>query len=84
MLQFGALTALKGYPKYRESLRVLKKCYLCCAIRQVRLNCLKQYPDNFGTTYEEELNSATLEPGNAIKFTANNNFAFGPFSPDEN
>lgn len=35
MLQFGALTALKGYPIIGQFLRVFKKCNLCYAIRQL-------------------------------------------------
>src|SRR6476646_9971020 len=51
--------------------------------KRTRLACLKQYPDNFGTTYDEELNSKSLKLENAIKYADNNNFAFGAFFPDE-
>lgn len=51
--------------------------------KRVRLVSLKQYPDNFGTTYDEELNSKSLKLEEAIKFKGHNNFAFGAFSSEE-
>jgi RimJ/RimL family protein N-acetyltransferase len=51
--------------------------------RRIRLGSLKEYPNNFGAIYEEELNSKSLKPGSAIKFTNDSNFAFGAFSPEE-
>jgi ribosomal protein S18 acetylase RimI-like enzyme len=51
--------------------------------KRVRLESLKQYPDNFGTTYEEELHSGYLKLDDAIKFPGDNKFAFGAFSPEE-
>lgn len=50
--------------------------------RRVRLSCLAQYPDNFGTTYEEEFDSQSLKLDKAINAADNNNFAFGAFSAD--
>ena len=51
--------------------------------RRIRLGSLKEYPNNFGAIYEEELNSKSLKLGSAIKFTNDSNFAFGAFSPEE-
>jgi RimJ/RimL family protein N-acetyltransferase len=51
--------------------------------KSVRLESLKQYPNNFGTTYDEELNSTSLKLDTAIKCADNNNFAFGAFSSAE-
>jgi ribosomal protein S18 acetylase RimI-like enzyme len=48
--------------------------------KRVRLDCLKQYPDNFGTTYEEELNATRLKLDCAIKKPDQSNFAFGAFN----
>jgi ribosomal protein S18 acetylase RimI-like enzyme len=50
--------------------------------RTVRLDCLRQYPNNFGTTYEEELNSQSLKLDKAIKNSNEHNFAFGAFTQD--
>ena len=35
VLQFRALRALKGNPPFEGFLTIDKKCYLCCAIRQL-------------------------------------------------
>ena len=51
--------------------------------RRVRLNCLRQYPNNFGTTYEEELNSQSLKLDKAIKNSNECNFTFGAFTLDQ-
>src|SRR6188768_1614899 len=51
--------------------------------RRVRLDCLKQYPDNFGTTYDEELHAGYLKLDDAIKFPRDHQFAFGAFSSEE-
>ena len=50
--------------------------------KRVRLSCLMQYPDNFGTTYEEEFDAKYLKLEKAIEFADNNNFAFGAFSSE--
>jgi len=50
--------------------------------RRIRLECLKQYPNNFGATFEEELNSAHLKLHDAIEKTDSNNFALGAFAGD--
>lgn len=36
VLQFELLSALKGGVRNREFLTIPEKCYLCCAIRQLR------------------------------------------------
>jgi ribosomal protein S18 acetylase RimI-like enzyme len=48
--------------------------------RELRLRCLKVYPDHFGTSYEEELinKAPVLEP--AIKEAGNGNFVMGAFT----
>ena len=51
--------------------------------KRIRLDSLKEYPNNFGAIYEEELNSKSLKLEGAIKFTNDANFAFGAFSPEE-
>lgn len=48
--------------------------------RRIRLDSLKQYPDNFGSTYEEEHSSQSLKLDNAIKGTGKDNFAMGAFT----
>jgi ribosomal protein S18 acetylase RimI-like enzyme len=48
--------------------------------RRIRLDSLKQYPDNFGSTYEEEFNSQSSKLDNAIKGTGKGNFAMGAFT----
>ncbi|MEP6950015.1 MAG: GNAT family protein [Ginsengibacter sp.] len=50
--------------------------------RRIRLESLKQYPDNFGSTYEEELNSQSLKLDSAIKGNGQGNFAMGAFNND--
>jgi len=51
--------------------------------RRLRLSCLDQFPDNFGTTYEEEVISQSLKLERAVKFPNNAHFVSGAFSPDE-
>jgi RimJ/RimL family protein N-acetyltransferase len=51
--------------------------------RSVRLDCLKKYPGNFGTTYNEELNSKTLKLTDAIKNADQYNFVFGAFNANK-
>jgi RimJ/RimL family protein N-acetyltransferase len=50
--------------------------------KAIRYRCLQEYPDNFGTTLEEELASKfpKLEP--AIKGIDKDSFAFGAFDGD--
>jgi RimJ/RimL family protein N-acetyltransferase len=50
--------------------------------KAIRHRCLKEYPDNFGTTLEEELQSKfpKLEP--AIKGIDKDSFTFGAFDGD--
>lgn len=47
--------------------------------RRVRLSCLQQYPDNFGSTYEEEQNAGSLKLSKAINEPDDHNFVFGAF-----
>lgn len=51
--------------------------------RQIRLDCLRLYPDNFGTTYDEEVNAASLKFDKALLQTDTHAFLFGAFQ-DEN
>jgi len=48
--------------------------------KRVWLDCLKQYPDNFGATLEEGLNSKSLKLANVIQAANKYNFAFGAFT----
>ena len=48
--------------------------------RAIRLRCLKAYPDNFGTTYEEEQQLKYPKLESAIKGQTTDNFAFGAFT----
>ena len=48
--------------------------------RRIRLDCLKQYPDNFGGTHEEELTADSLKLAGAIKAADAHNFVFGAFT----
>ncbi len=50
--------------------------------KSIRLSCLMQYPDNFGTTYEEEFDAASSKLEDAIKFADIGNFVFGAFNSD--
>ncbi len=54
------------------------------AYKKIRLDCLKQFPGNFGSTYEEELNAGSLKLDSAIKTTGSNDFAFGAFTANNN
>lgn len=47
--------------------------------REIRLESLLKFPENFGTTYEEEFNknSPTLE--NTLKYSDSSDFIFGAF-----
>ncbi len=47
--------------------------------RQIRLECLQNYPDNFGTLYEDEINSASLKFDKAILNEDCADFLFGAF-----
>jgi RimJ/RimL family protein N-acetyltransferase len=51
--------------------------------RRIRLECLKQFPNYFGSIYEEELISESLKLDGAIKFSDSNNFALGAFSDEK-
>jgi ribosomal protein S18 acetylase RimI-like enzyme len=47
--------------------------------RQIRLECLKNYPQNFGTLYEDEINSSSLKFDNIISQNDSADFLFGAF-----
>ena len=47
--------------------------------RQIRLDCLKMFPDNFGSTYDEELNKKSLKFDESLEYTDSSNFIFGAF-----
>jgi ribosomal protein S18 acetylase RimI-like enzyme len=48
--------------------------------KRVRLDCLKQCPNNFGDTYEEALIKESFKVTGAIQATDQYNFAFGAFT----
>lgn len=50
--------------------------------KRVRLDSLKQYPDNFGSTYSEELHLKNLKLTHAIQAADKYNFAAGAFTED--
>lgn len=50
--------------------------------RHLRLECLKHHPDNFGTTYEEELNAKALKFDKALIEKHPHDFLFGAFEND--
>ncbi|MFT3909051.1 MAG: GNAT family N-acetyltransferase [Ferruginibacter sp.] len=50
--------------------------------RQLRLACLKNYPDNFGTTYEEALLDGSSKFSKILATNNGNDFMFGAFSND--
>lgn len=47
--------------------------------RQIRLECLKNYPQNFGTLYEDEINSSSLKFDNIISENNGSDFLLGAF-----
>lgn len=51
--------------------------------KQLRLACLKNYPDHFGTTYEEELLDGSSKFSKVLAANDNNDFMFGAFANDE-
>ena len=50
------------------------ECY-----RQVRLACLKNHPDHFGTIYEEESGTSPLKFETVLSTKNSNDFIFGAF-----
>lgn len=50
--------------------------------RRVRINCLEQYPDNFGTTVQEEMHAAVLKLDSSITHADDHNFTLGAFNAD--
>lgn len=51
--------------------------------RRVRLESLRQYPDCFGSTYEEEFHLNSLKLDRSIKEADDYNFAMGAFTQDK-
>ena len=47
--------------------------------REIRLECLKNYPQNFGTLYEDEINSNSLKFDKVILQNHETDFLFGAF-----
>lgn len=47
--------------------------------KKIRLDCLKNYPQNFGTLYEEEINSASFKFEKILSTNTENDFLFGAF-----
>jgi ribosomal protein S18 acetylase RimI-like enzyme len=47
--------------------------------RQIRLECLKNYPQNFGTLYEDEINSTSLKFDKIISQNHETDFLYGAF-----
>lgn len=50
--------------------------------RQKRLECLTNYPEFFGDTYEEEISGAPLKFDKALRPGNDNSFLIGAFSDD--
>src|SRR5512143_3165185 len=50
--------------------------------RQIRLECLTNYPEFFGDTYEEEINAHTLRFDKALRSSDSVSFLMGAFSDD--
>ena len=51
--------------------------------RSIRLACLKNAPDNFGSTYEEEVNTSKLKFESHIEHGTDERFMFGAFDHGE-
>jgi len=51
--------------------------------KRVRLDCLKEFPDHFGSTYEEEFDSSSHRLTNAIHKADEYNFVYGVFTEIE-
>lgn len=54
------------------------------AYRRLRLECLKNFPDKFGSGYEEEAKASKLKFEAFIENQSAVNFMFGAFAPDGN
>jgi RimJ/RimL family protein N-acetyltransferase len=52
------------------------------AYREARLECLRTFPDNFGSTWEEENKLATLKFEHVIRDTRSDSFMMGAFDGD--
>jgi ribosomal protein S18 acetylase RimI-like enzyme len=53
------------------------------AYRQIRLECLQNYPDFFGSDYASEVQSTTLKFDKALNQTDLNSFLYGAFAGTE-
>lgn len=51
--------------------------------REIRLRSLKEFPDYFGSTYEEEVKPGSMWLAGAIKGTDPDNFVFGAFAHND-
>ncbi len=54
------------------------------AYRRLRLECLKNFPDKFGSGYEEEAKASRLKFEGIIENQSAVNFMFGAFASDGN
>jgi RimJ/RimL family protein N-acetyltransferase len=50
--------------------------------RQIRLECLKYYPDYFGTTYEEDLHASSLKFDKVLMAGSGDDFLLGAFADE--
>ena len=53
------------------------------AYRQIRLDCLQNHPENFGSLYENESNSKALKFDKVLKQENDRSFLFGAFENEE-
>lgn len=51
--------------------------------RAIRLECLKDYPNNFGPAYNEEVEATTLKFSHIFNDDHTGDFIFGAFIEDE-
>lgn len=47
--------------------------------REIRLDCLQNYPDNFGTLFENEVEAKTLKFDNVLRQEKSQSFLYGAF-----
>lgn len=50
--------------------------------RQIRLECLKENPDFFGTSYDDEVNAKSLKFDKALQQNSQTDFLYGAFQGD--
>ena len=53
------------------------------AYREIRLDCLRNHPDSFGSLYEIEMNSNELKFDKILRLKTNQSFLFGAFIQEE-